>query len=214
MIREGRWGRQLLFAGPSRYGGKRPIGWPWGGGGRDRWWRSDDWMHGLKGADIELLRAQLWRHWASTQCLHDGLEEEPLQHHCRAEQWDGAVGAALVSWVPCLQNRDYDGVLPNCRDVNSRNWEVEELCQEGQSVLTKMAVEESGFLMATTTPLLSKRRAENSINYLLKACAITTVFNMYHRLSGMHISSIKSIIIHQCNPSNELHKNWQKRIFS
>ena len=31
------------------------------------------------------------------------------------------------------------GVLPNWQDVNSFNWEVEELCQEGQAVLTKMA---------------------------------------------------------------------------
>ena len=54
--------------------------------------------------------------------LEAGREEEPLQYlHCRAELRDGVVGAALVSWLLCLQNRDYDGVLPNCRYVNSGN---------------------------------------------------------------------------------------------
>ena len=77
---------------------------------------------------------------ACTQCLHEGREEEPLQYfHCRAEQWYGAVGATLVSWLPCIQNWYYEGVFPNYRDVNSINWEVEELPQQGQVVLTKMA---------------------------------------------------------------------------
>ena len=82
---------------------------------------------------------------ASTQRLHDGREEELLQYlRCRAEQIDGAVGAALVSRLPCFQNRDYDGVLTNYRDVKSSNWEDEELRQEGQAVLTKMAEVEHG----------------------------------------------------------------------
>ena len=81
---------------------------------------------------------------ACTQCLHNG-QEKPLQHlHCRAEQCDGVVGATLVSCLPCLQNRDYDGVFPNCRDVNSGNWKVEELYREGQAMLTQMAEVEHG----------------------------------------------------------------------
>ena len=82
---------------------------------------------------------------ACTQRLSDGRKEEPLQYlHCRAEQWFEAVGANPVSWLPCLQNRDYEGVLPNCGDVNSGNWEVEELSQKGQAVFTKMAEVEHG----------------------------------------------------------------------
>ena len=81
----------------------------------------------------------------STQCLHDGWKEEPLQYlHCRAEQWDGAVGAALGSWLSCLQYRDYGGVLSNCRNVNSGNRETEDLRQVDQAVLTKMAKVEHG----------------------------------------------------------------------
>ena len=46
---------------------------------------------------------------ASSQRLHDGREDEPLQYlHCQAEQCDEAVGAALLTWLPCLQDRDYD----------------------------------------------------------------------------------------------------------
>ena len=74
----------------------------------------------------------------STQCLHDGREEKQLQYlRCRSKQWDRAVGVALVSW-------SYDGVLPNCRDINSSNWKVEELRQQGQNVHTKMAEVEQG----------------------------------------------------------------------
>ena len=77
---------------------------------------------------------------SSAQRLHDGQEDEPLQYlHCRAEQRDGAVGVALITRLPCLQDRDYDGVLPDCRDVNSCDREVGELCQEGQAMRTKMA---------------------------------------------------------------------------
>ena len=52
------------------------------------------------------------------------------------EQRDGALGAALVSGLSCLQDQYYEGVLPNCRDVNSGNWEVEKL---RQAVLNKIA---------------------------------------------------------------------------
>ena len=77
---------------------------------------------------------------ACTQCLHNRREEDPLQYlHCRAEQWDGALGAILVSCLPCFQNWDYDGVPPNFWDVVSGNWKVEALHQEGQAVLTQMA---------------------------------------------------------------------------
>ena len=69
---------------------------------------------------------------ASAQRLDDGQEDEPLQYlHCQAEQRDGAVGAALVTRFPYLQDRYYDGALPDCRDVNSGDREVEELRQEG-----------------------------------------------------------------------------------
>ena len=43
-----------------------------------------------------------------------------------AGQRDGAV-RALLAWFPCRQDQDYDGALPNCRDVNSGDREVEEL---------------------------------------------------------------------------------------
>ena len=70
---------------------------------------------------------------ASTQGLQDGWEEMLLQDlRWQAEQWDRAVRAALLAGLPYLQKRDDDGVLPNCRDVNSGNWEVEELHQEGK----------------------------------------------------------------------------------
>ena len=72
---------------------------------------------------------------ASAQRLHEGQEDKLLQYlHCRAEQWDKAVGAALLTRIPCLQNRNDDRVLPDCRDVDSGDWEVEELRQEGQAV--------------------------------------------------------------------------------
>ena len=59
--------------------------------------------------------------------------------HCRAEQWDGAAGTTLVVVASLLSKSGLDGVLPNWRDINSTNWEVEELRQEGQDVLTQMA---------------------------------------------------------------------------
>ena len=47
--------------------------------------------------------------------------------------WEGCVpSASIMEW-------DYEGVLPNCRDDNFGNWEVEELRQERQAVLTKVA---------------------------------------------------------------------------
>ena len=77
---------------------------------------------------------------ARAQCLHDGWEDEPLQDlHCRAKQRDGVVRAALLLWFPCLQDRDYEGALPDCRDVNSGDREVEVLRLEGQAMHTKMA---------------------------------------------------------------------------
>ena len=96
---------------------------------------SRNWEQG-QGGGVPRFKAVLGEAYA--QCLHDGRKEEPLQYlHCRAEQWNGSVGASLVSWLPCLQNRDYDGVLPNCR-------EVEEIRQDGQAVLTQMAEVEHG----------------------------------------------------------------------
>ena len=59
---------------------------------------------------------------ACAQCLHDGREGELLQYlHCKTEQMDGAVGAALVAGLPCFQDWDYEGVLPICHYVNSGN---------------------------------------------------------------------------------------------
>ena len=82
---------------------------------------------------------------ARAQRLHDGREDEPLQDlHCMAEQRDGAVRAALLARLPCLQDRNYDGVLSDCRDVNSGDREVKELRQEGQAMRTKMAEVEHG----------------------------------------------------------------------
>ena len=75
------------------------------------------------------------------------------------------VGAALLARLPCLKDWDNDGVLPDSRDVNSGNREVEELCQEGQVMQTSVAEVEHGepirplgsgraaFLMAAVMPL-------------------------------------------------------------
>ena len=49
------------------------------------------------------------------------------------------IRAALLAELPCLQDRDYDGALPDCRNINSGDREVEELRQEGQAMRTKMA---------------------------------------------------------------------------
>ena len=77
---------------------------------------------------------------ASAQRLHDGREENLFQDlRCRAKQQDSVVGAALFYGLPCFQDWYYDGVLPNCRGVDSGNWEVKELRQEGQPVLPQMA---------------------------------------------------------------------------
>ena len=77
---------------------------------------------------------------ASAQRLHDDRKDEPLQDlKCRAEQRDGAVRAALLMGLLCLQDQDYDGALRDCSDVNSGDREVEELRQEGQAMRTKMA---------------------------------------------------------------------------
>ena len=87
------------------------------------------------GGGMPRFEAMLWG--ASAQRLHDGQEVEPLQYlHCQAEQWDGAVGVALLKRLPCFQDRDYDGVLPDCRDVESGDREVEELRQEGKAMRT------------------------------------------------------------------------------
>ena len=72
----------------------------------------------------------------------------------------------MVLWLPCLQNGDYNIVLPNCRDINSGKQKVEELHQEGQALLTLIAesvqgepirgawmMEEPACLMATAMPL-------------------------------------------------------------
>ena len=56
---------------------------------------------------------------ASTQGLHDGREEKLLQNlRCRADQRDRVVGTVFFAGLPCFQNWDDDGVLPNCRNVN------------------------------------------------------------------------------------------------
>ena len=39
------------------------------------------------------------------------------------------VGAALLARLPCLKDWDNDVVLPDSRDVNSGNREVEKLCK-------------------------------------------------------------------------------------
>ena len=31
----------------------------------------------------------------------------------------GLLGAALISWFPCLQDWDDDGALPDCQDIFS-----------------------------------------------------------------------------------------------
>ena len=92
-----------------------------------------------QGIGMPLFEAMLGG--ACDQRLHDDWEDEPLQDlHCRAEQRDGSVRAALLAGLPCLQDRDYDGSLPDCWDVNFSNREVEleELRQEGLAMRTKM----------------------------------------------------------------------------
>ena len=74
---------------------------------------------------------------ARSQNLHDGREEKQLQDlRCRAEERDWAVGVVLVSRFPRFQYWYDDGVLSNCRNVNSRNRMVVDLRQEGYDVLT------------------------------------------------------------------------------
>ena len=100
-----------------------------------------------------------------SQCFHDGGEEEPLQNlRHRAEQRDRAVGATLLTGPPSFKYWDNDGVLPNCRDVNSGKWEVEESARKFMpcsprwrrwstvSPSGRWAVEELAFLMAAATP--------------------------------------------------------------
>ena len=61
------------------------------------------------------------------------------------------VFPALFTGLPCLvhgsslpSNRNDDGVLPTCWDVNFGNWEVEELRLEGQAVLFQLVQMERG----------------------------------------------------------------------
>ena len=77
---------------------------------------------GSKAEAVEcLVLKPYWEGRAPNASMMD-KEEELLQYlHCRAEQGNGLVGAALVSWLLCLQNQEYYGVLPNCWDVNSGN---------------------------------------------------------------------------------------------
>ena len=49
-----------------------------------------------------------------------------------------------ISWCPCIEDWGYDWVLPNFRDVNSGNWEVEELRQKGHAVQFLMVKAEHG----------------------------------------------------------------------
>ena len=92
---------------------------------------------GEQGRDGRMPRFEAVLGGASAQHLNNRQEDELFHYlHCRAEQWDGAVGAALLTRLPCLQDRDYDGVLPDCRDIDSSEREVEELCQEGQGMRT------------------------------------------------------------------------------
>ena len=81
-----------------------------------------------------------------------------------------------VSWFPCLQNRDYDGVLPNCRRCQlrqMRGWRAlsgrpgraHQECR-GEACKPVMslggAVEEPALLMAAATALLSNSLWEGS----------------------------------------------------
>ena len=104
--------------------------------------------------------------------------------YCRAEQRDGVVGAALVSWLPCIQDWMHVGVLPNCWDVYSDNWEVEELHQDGKAVLIELAEVEHGhwaeeeptFLMAALTPLSSNGMYEGST----RSCRWMSLISLLH----------------------------------
>ena len=57
-----------------------------------------------------------------SQSLNDSRDEDPvLDLCCQAEERDWLVGVALFSRISRFHCWDDDGVLPNCRHVNSSN---------------------------------------------------------------------------------------------
>ena len=60
----------------------------------------------------------------------------------RAERYGGRRAPGLLSPMPSRSG--LRGISSNCRDVYSGKWEVEELRQEGQAVLTEMVEVEHG----------------------------------------------------------------------
>ena len=92
----------------------------------------------------------------------------------RAEREMGRYRATLVLCLPCLQNQDYDGVFPNCRDVNSGTERLKSSVRKARpcsprwrrwrtvSLPGPWAVEEPAFLMADATPLSSNGLHEGS----------------------------------------------------